>query len=74
MVNELSNVRSSWTSYKGTFVASTGTETTSAFSLLINEFNKDYELSKNAKLGIPLGKQSLGIQLPEYIEARYSGY
>ncbi|MFT6921297.1 MAG: putative lipoprotein [Crocinitomicaceae bacterium] len=74
MVSESLIVKSSWTSYKGTFVASTGTETTSAFSLLINEFNKDYELSKNAKLGIPLGKQSLGIQLPEYIEARNSAY
>ena len=39
----------------------------------MNEFNKDYEIAKNAKLGIPLGKQSLGIQLPDYIEARYSG-
>ncbi|MFT6245528.1 MAG: putative lipoprotein [Salibacteraceae bacterium] len=74
IINELTVVNSAWTSYRSTFIASTGTETTSAFSLLINEFNKDYELSKNAKLGIPLGKQSLGIQLPEYIEARYSNY
>lgn len=74
MVNEVATVASAWTSYKSTFVASTGTETTSAFSLLVNEFNKDYEIAKNAKLGIPIGKQSLGIQLPDYIEARYSGY
>ena len=74
IINELTVVNSAWTSYRSTFIASTGTETTSAFSLLINEFNKDYELSKNAKLGIPLGKQSLGIQLPEYIEARNSAY
>jgi len=74
MISELSVVSSAWSSNKSTFIASTGTETTSAFSLLINEFNKDYELSKNAKLGIPIGKQSLGIQLPEYIEARNSGY
>ena len=40
----------------------------------MNEFCRDYELAKNSKLGIPLGKQSLGIQLPEYIEARRSGY
>jgi len=41
---------------------------------LVNEFCRDYELAKNSKLGIPLGKQSLGIQLPEYIEARRSGF
>ncbi len=74
MVNEVTTVASAWTGYKSTFIASTGTETTSAFSLLVNEFNKDYEIAKNAKLGIPIGKQSLGIQLPDYIEARYSGY
>ncbi len=74
MVSDVSAVKSEWNGYKSTFVASTGTETTSAFSLLVNEFNKDYEIAKNAKLGIPLGKQSLGIQLPDYIEARYSGY
>ena len=63
---------SAWSSYRATFIASTGTETTSAFSEFVNEFNRDYELAKNAKLGIPFGKQSLGIQLPEYLEARYS--
>lgn len=66
-------LKNQWSSYRSTFVASTGTESTSAFSLLVNEFNRDYELAKNAKLGIPIGKQSLGIQLPEYVEARYSG-
>ncbi|MCH2225045.1 MAG: imelysin family protein [Crocinitomicaceae bacterium] len=73
MKSEISSITSSWTGYKTTFIASTGTETTSAFSELINEFNRDYELAKNAKIGIPLGKQSLGIQLPDYIEARKSG-
>lgn len=61
-----------WGSYQSTFNASTGTESTSAFSLFVNEYNRDFELAKNAKLGIPIGKQSLGIQLPEYLEARYS--
>lgn len=73
MKSEFATVNAQWVSYKSTFIASTGTETTSAFSLLVNEFNRDYELAKNAKLGIPLGKQSLDIQLPEYIEARHSG-
>lgn len=65
-------VVSQWGSYASTFNASTGTESTSAFSLFVNEYNRDFELAKNAKLGIPIGKQSLGIQLPEYLEARYS--
>lgn len=70
---ETASVKSQWTSYRGTFIASTGTETTSAFSEFVNEFNRDYELAKNAKVGIPIGKQSLDIPLPEYVEARYSG-
>lgn len=74
MKNEIQTVQSAWTSYRATFVASTGTESTSAFSLLVNEFNRDFELAKNAKLGIPIGKQSLGVQLPAYLEARYSGF
>lgn len=73
MVNEFTTVVNQWQTYKATFDASTGTSSTSAFSELVNEFNRDFELAKTAKVGIPLGKQSLGIQLPEYIEARYSG-
>ncbi len=74
MRSELTTVQSAWTGYRATFIAATGTSTTSAFSELINEFNRDYELAKNAKVGIPIGKQSLEIQLPEYIEARQSGF
>lgn len=73
MKAEVAAVKSQWSGYRNTFVAATGTETTSSFSQLVNEFNRDYELAKNAKLGIPIGKQSLDIALPEYIEARYSG-
>ena len=71
---ETTSVVAAWNSYRNTFISSTGTESTSAFSLLVNEFCRDYELAKNSKLGIPLGKQSLGIQLPDYIEARLSGF
>ncbi|MCR9171323.1 MAG: imelysin family protein [bacterium] len=73
MKTEVAAVKSQWSSYRSTFIASTGTETTSSFSEFVNEFNRDYELAKNAKVGIPIGKQSLDIALPEYIEARYSG-
>ncbi|MDG1334302.1 MAG: imelysin family protein [Crocinitomicaceae bacterium] len=71
--SETDAVTSAWAAYAPTFKESTGTETTSGFSQLVNEFNRDYELVKVAKLGIPIGKQSLGIQMPEYLEARNSG-
>ena len=71
---ETDAIVSAWAAYAPTFKASTGTETTSAFSELVNEFNRDYETAKTAKLGVPIGKQSLGIQMPEYIEARNSGF
>ncbi|MFK7786141.1 MAG: imelysin family protein [Crocinitomicaceae bacterium] len=73
LVSETTAVKNAWTTYAPTFKESTGTETTSGFSQLVNEFNRDYELAKTAKVGIPIGKQSLGIQMPEYLEARNSG-
>jgi predicted lipoprotein len=74
LVSETTTVKNEWATYAPTFKASTGTETTSAFSELVNEFNRDYELIKTAKVAIPSGAQSLGIPLPEYIEARNSGF
>lgn len=70
--SETSTVVGAWAAYASSFKESTGTETTSGFSELVNEFNRDYELAKVAKLGIPIGKQSLGIQMPQYLEARNS--
>lgn len=73
MSGEIDYVVNGWDNgYAATFKASTGTESNSGFSLLVNEFNKEYELAKNAKIGIPLGKKSLGIPQPEFIEAPYS--
>ena len=40
---------------------------------MVNDLNFDYELIKNAKIGIPLGVQTLGIARPEYTEAYYAG-
>ncbi|MDQ3534753.1 MAG: peptidase M75, Imelysin, partial [Bacteroidota bacterium] len=45
----------------------------SSFGELVNELNFDYEVIKNPKVGIPLGKKSLGQKLPESVEAYYSG-
>lgn len=74
MKNEALYVKNSWSTYRSTFISSTGNESTSAFSMMVNDYCQDYEEAKTAKLGIPIGKQSLGIQMPEYIEARFSGF
>ncbi|MBX9852372.1 MAG: hypothetical protein K2X86_11525 [Cytophagaceae bacterium] len=41
--------------------------------MLVNQFNQDMELTKNFRIGIPLGKQSGGVTYPEKVEAYYSG-
>lgn len=72
MQSEAQYMKTNWASYRSGFVAGTGTSSTDAFSQLVNAFCKEFELFKTAKLGIPIGKLSLGITRPEYIEARYS--
>jgi hypothetical protein len=74
LFNETQTLVNGWSSYQATFNASTGTSSTSAFSEFVNEFNRDYELAKAAKIGIPIGKANLGLSMPEYVEARYSGF
>jgi hypothetical protein len=75
MLNEVNTVVNGWNNgYRTTFIEGTGTSSTSPFSLLVNQFCKDYEMAKSAKLGIPIGTQTLGIQQPLYQEARRSGF
>lgn len=74
MRNEVNQVTNEWSAYRATFIAGTGTSSTSPFAILVNAFCKDFELAKTAKLGIPIGVQSLGIQQPNYLEARRSGF
>lgn len=59
--------------YKDEFIAADGTDIGSSTSLLVNQFNYQYELIKNPKIGIPLGVKSLGQALPDKTEAYYSG-
>lgn len=74
MKTKIDQVANQWSSgYRGTFVSSSGTDIGSSLSLMVNDLNFDYELIKNAKIGIPLGVQTLGIARPEYTEAFYSG-
>ena len=64
----LQNTITGWKTYQTTFVASTGTESTSSFSMFVNDYIKAYEECKWTKVGIPLGKQSLDVIQPNYIE------
>jgi len=71
--SELSFVYNKWNnSYLEEFKNSTSTASSSAFSLFVNEFVKSYEETKWTKVGIPSGKQTLGIVQKNYIETRLS--
>lgn len=58
--------------YISSFKSSTGSDVGSSIGMLVNQLNFDFELLKNARIGIPLGKKTLGIPLPEKAEAFYS--
>lgn len=75
MKTDVDFVTSEWTnSYRNTFIASSGSSTGSSTSNLYNELAFDLELIKNAKYGIPLGKDILDIPRPTYVEAYFSGF
>ncbi|HEY4107949.1 imelysin family protein [Puia sp.] len=62
--------------YIATFLAGTGNSVSSSLGLLINSIVQDFEITKNDRLGIPLGKQPPGQSLPvlpKELEAYYSG-
>ncbi len=62
-----------WSTYRGTFVNSLGTDISSSIGYLVNQINYELDYLKNAKIGIPLGLKSDGQKLPEKCEAYYSG-
>lgn len=78
MKSKINQVNTNWLAsggnYISTFENSTGTDVGSSIGFLVNQLNFDYEILKNARIGIPLGKQTLNIPLPEKCEAVYSGY
>ncbi|MBK7130815.1 MAG: imelysin family protein [Crocinitomicaceae bacterium] len=74
MKSELQPVLDQWNGgYKTIFTSADGTDVSSSCSYLLNEFVKDIELVKNAKIGIPSGQQTGGATLPAYVEGYYSG-
>ncbi len=59
--------------YLATFLGSTGTSAASSVNVLANEMIMLIEEIKNEKIGVPLGKKSMGVLLPDNVEARFSG-
>lgn len=71
--NKINNVVSGWNGgYRGTFINSTGSQIGSSLGLLVNQLDFEIDLLKNGKIGIPLGKKSLDVLLPEKCEAYYA--
>jgi len=66
-----------WADYRSTFVGNTGTDVGSGTSLLVNEYNFQFDIRiKNAKIGFPSGgnPRTGGVLSPESVEAYYSGW
>lgn len=63
-----------WESYSTEFKSNTGSDVGSPIGLMINEINFEFELLKNARVGIPLGKKTLGVTQPEKVEGYFSGH
>ena len=73
MKNEVDKTLAGWNTYRNSFVDGSSNASTSPFSLLMNNFIRDYEILKWTKLGYPLGANTGGAKNPAYLEARRSG-
>ncbi len=66
-------VLNAWkTNYKNQFINSLSTDVGSSIGFLVNQMNFELDYLKNSKIGIPLGKKTLGIALPEKCESYYN--
>lgn len=78
LVNDIASlvnsVNTAWKSERSTFINASGTDLGSSLGQMVNAINKDYEIIKNAKIGFPAGKKTLGKPYPETCEAFYSGH
>lgn len=59
--------------YLATFVSADGKDAGSSVTMLANQLIILTEIVKNEKVGIPLGKKSMGTMLPNMVEAWRSG-
>lgn len=72
MRTKTNTILTSWKgNYKTTFINSLSTDIGSSIGFLVNQLNYELDYLKNAKIGIPLGKKSLDVPLPEKCEAFY---
>ncbi len=72
-IRELSEeVSADWNSYQSDFISNTSSGAGSPLSNLVNEINYEFELLKNARIGIPLGKKTLGVTRVHKLEGFYS--
>jgi predicted lipoprotein len=72
MFAKINSVINSWNgSYRSSFVSSLGTDVGSSIGFLVNQMNFQLDYIKNSKIGVPLGKKSLGIAIPDKCEAYY---
>jgi len=78
--SEITAVATAWLpsggNYIKTFNSATGNSISGSLGLLINSLDEDFEILKNDRLGIPLGKLPPGSSLPvmpNEVEAYYSG-
>ena len=62
-----------WENSRSNFISASGTDQSSSLGQIVNAINQDYELIKNAKIGFPAGKKTLGEPHPEFCEAYFSG-
>lgn len=70
-------INEGWGDYRTTFIGNTGTDVGSGTSLLVNEFNFQFDIRlKNAKIGFPSGgnPRTGGVLSPQDVEAYYSGW
>lgn len=74
MLTLTTTVNQNWQAERESFIAASGTDLGSSLGQMVNSLNKDYEGIKNAKVGFPAGKRTLGKPYPYACEAYYSGY
>lgn len=73
---EVSAAVSGWNTYITTFVAGKGNSVSSSLGLVVNSIDQDFDITKNYRLGVPLGLIPVGTTAPVQpaeVEAYYSG-
>lgn len=72
LLTKTSAIKSGWATYRDTFINNVGNADGSSISLLVNELNLDFEITKNYGFKVPLGKYNGGTVLPDRVEAYYA--